>query len=357
MHLFILGALPPPRGGVTTHIERLIPYLEKEGIGITILDHSKVTKKEKYLISLRRNPLKALFSLIRPGAKVLHCPLSNIGAGKLLFLLFIKLIGVHVTITLVASPKYTIGNSNLRLFYMLKLARAAFHVIATNGDFKKILVNKGISDNKISVVPAFIPFNNNSKRQVIPQDIIEFCTKRKPLIITYAHGPDFHKGEDLYGLDLLVQLAQELKIDLPRLGIVIVVSGITNEAYLKELRVKIQESGLEPFFCFVIGDHFAFVPFLQYADLFVRATNTDGDALTLREALYCGVPSVASDVCRRPEGTFLFRNRDAQDLCRVAREVLKNKRQHPDSRKIQQVNNAETFINIFKRVALPDNKK
>ena len=88
MHLLILGALPPPRGGVTIHIERLIPYLKEAGIGFTILDHSRIRKKKGYVISLRREPLKALLSLMQPGVKVLHCPLSIITAGKIMFLLF-----------------------------------------------------------------------------------------------------------------------------------------------------------------------------------------------------------------------------------------------------------------------------
>ena len=297
--------------------------------------------------------MKALFSLIQPGTKVLHCPLSGINISKLLFLLFIKLIRVRITITLVASPEQTMGKSNLKLFFILTLARVASHVIAANSDFKKILVNKGISDNKVSVISAFIPPNNNSlKKQFIPQAIVEFCTKHQPLIITYAHGPDFHKGEDLYGLDLFEQLVQELKTDLPQLGIVIVIPEVTNKDYLKELKTRFSKSGLDPFFCFAIRYNFSFVPLLQYVDLFIRATNTDGDALTLRESLYCGVLSVASDVCQRPEGTFLFRNRDSQDLCRAVREALNDKEKHRYHDVVtQSINNADLFINIFKQVA------
>lgn len=63
---------------------------------------------------------------------------------------------------------------------------------------------------------------------------------------------------------------------------------------------------------------------MKQCDLVLRPTNTDGDALTIREALYFGVPVIASDAVRRPTGTILFRNRDAKDLmCRTV-DVLKN---------------------------------
>lgn len=352
MYLIILGALPPPRGGVTTHIERLIPYLKEAGIEFVVLDHSRVRKKKGCVISLHREPIKALFSFMQPGVKVLHCPLSNITVSKLMLLLFMRAIGIRLTITLVASPEQTLENSSLGLFYILALARFSSHIVATNRDFQKLLLDKGISENKVSVIPAFIPSKNDSlKEQSIPQDAVEFCIKRKPLIITYAHGPDLHKGENLYGLDLIVQLSQELRADLPQAGFVVVIPEITNKSYFSKLRTNIRENGLEPFFYFAIGNHFSFVPFLQYADLFIRATNTDGDALTLREALYYWVPSVASDACCRPEKTILFHNRDISDLCRAVREALHNNRNTQYSAEAQQINNAKLFIDVFKRTA------
>jgi len=352
MHLIIMGALPPPRGGVTTHIERLIPHLEEAGIKFVVMDHSRVRKKKGCVISLRREPIKVLFSFLHPGIKVLHCPLSNISAGKLFFLLFLKLFGTRLTFTLVASPEHTLENSSLNLFYVLTLARFSSHIVAVNGDFQRLLVDKGIPENKVSTIPAFIPFRNDSlKEQSIPQEAVKFYIKSKPLIITYAHGPDLIKGDDLYGLDLIVQLAQELRAELPQVGFVVVIPEITNKNYFRKLRANIRENSLEPFFCFAIGNHFSFVPFLQYADLFIRATNTDGDALTLREALYYGVPSVASDVCYRPEGTLLFHNRELPDLCRAVREALHNNRNSQYCAEPQQINNAKLFIDIFKRTA------
>ena len=352
MRLIILGALPPPRGGVTTHIERLIPYLKEAGIKFVIWDHSKIRKKKEYVISLRWEPVKVLFSLMQPGVKVLHCPLSNITVSKLMFLFIMKLFGIRLTITLVASPEHTIGNNSLDFFFVLALARFSSHIVAVNGDFQRLLVDNGIPENKLSTIPAFIPANELTlKEESLHPDVVDFYIKRKPLIITYAHGPDLHKGDDLYGLDIIVQLAQELRADFPQTGFLLVIPEITNRNYLRNLRVNIRASGLDSFFCFAIGNQFSFVHLLQYVDLFIRATKTDGDALTLREALYYGIPSVASDVCYRPEGTILFRSRDISDLCRAVREVLNNNGTTQYSTEAQQINNAELFIDVFKRAA------
>lgn len=352
MHLIILGALPPPRGGVSTHIERLIPYLEEAGIKFVVWDFSKEPKKADFLILLRKEPLKALYGLMQPGVKVLHYPLSNISIGKTILLILMSIIGVRVTITLVASPDVTLGNSSQKLACILKLALFSSQIIATNKFFKKILVENGISENKVSNFPAFIPLKNGfPKKHTIPPEVSMFCCKHKPLILTYAHGPDFHNGEDMYGLDIIVQLAEEMRADKSQPGFVVVIPTITNESYFRTIRTNIKKKGLEPFFCFAVGHHFTFIPFLQYSDIFIRATNTDGDALTLRESLYYDVPSIASDVCPRPEGALLFRNRDTQDLHRVVREALNKSDRLNNNLNTPMTNNAELFIEVFKRAA------
>ena len=56
----------------------------------------------------------------------------------------------------------------------------------------------------------------------------------------------------------------------------------------------------------------------------MRPTNTDGDANSLREALYFEVSSIASDAAARPDGTILFKNRDANDFISKVKHILDN---------------------------------
>ncbi len=352
IYLIILGALPPPRGGVSTHIERLIPYLEEAGIKFVVWDYSKEYKQVESLILLRKEPFKVLNLLLQPGVKVLHYPLTNISISKTILLILMRIIGVRLTITFVASPEQTLGNSSQKLACILKLARFSSHIIAVNKFFKKVLVEKGISENKISNFTAFIPLKNGfPKKQTIPLEVSKFCCKHKPLILTYAYGPDFHNGEDMYGLDIIIELAKIVRLEMQMPGFLVVIPEVTNEGYFGMIRNSIQKEGLEPFFCFAVGNHFAFIPFLQYSDIFIRATNTDGDALTLREALYYDVPSIASDICPRPEGTLLFRNRDTHDLHRAVHEALNKRNRLNNNLNTPKTNNAEFFIDVFKRAA------
>ncbi len=56
------------------------------------------------------------------------------------------------------------------------------------------------------------------------------------------------------------------------------------------------------------------MPLFEYIDIFLRPTNTDGDSLSIREAIYSGIPTIASDIVERPFGTITFKNRVVSDL-------------------------------------------
>jgi hypothetical protein len=56
---------------------------------------------------------------------------------------------------------------------------------------------------------------------------------------------------------------------------------------------------------------------LRHARAFVRPTNRSEDPISLRRALQAGVPCIASDAAQRPEGSLLFRSRDALGLARA----------------------------------------
>jgi glycosyltransferase involved in cell wall biosynthesis len=61
-------------------------------------------------------------------------------------------------------------------------------------------------------------------------------------------------------------------------------------------------------------------PALRLGTIFLRPTLTDGDALSIREAMAAGVPVLASDVVRRPTGVTVLpldSRRWAEEIDRV----------------------------------------
>ena len=57
------------------------------------------------------------------------------------------------------------------------------------------------------------------------------------------------------------------------------------------------------------------------ADMVLRTTLFDGDAISVREALFLGTPVIATDTGERPDGVSLFPIGDKDDLARKILEM------------------------------------
>ena len=106
-------------------------------------------------------------------------------------------------------------------------------------------------------------------------------------------------------------------------GFIFFLPQIGDTHYFSDLQQRLIDLHLQDNFLFVT-EPYPFYPLLLKSSVFIRPTNTDGDAISLREALYFGIPSVASDVVTRPEGTILFKNRNIDDLTVKVQDLLDN---------------------------------
>ena len=87
----------------------------------------------------------------------------------------------------------------------------------------------------------------------------------------------------------------------------------------------------------------SFVRLINHSDIVLRTTNTDGDALTIREALYFGKTVIASDVIGRPSGTKLFKNRDVDSLIEAISTLSANN----DPKMKEHVSSMDDYRNLY----------
>ena len=84
----------------------------------------------------------------------------------------------------------------------------------------------------------------------------------------------------------------------------------------------------------------------------MRATNTDGDAVAVREALNLGVPVVASDASARPDGVVLFETRNLEAMSRAVREVLTHRAAHVQAlRSVSIDDNFPPLLKLYRAIA------
>jgi len=86
-------------------------------------------------------------------------------------------------------------------------------------------------------------------------------------------------------------------------------------------------------------------------DLFVRPTNTDDEAVSIREALHVGTPVVAIDIVRRPAACILFETHNMEQFENAVRKALIDLKFYRNRIKfLDDANNAKKITNLYKKL-------
>lgn len=322
----LIGPYPPPIGGVSIHVQRLCAYLQDKGAQCTI--HALATNDPVPADILPATNTKTLLrQLITSRAEILHYH-GHLWHQRASLTLF-KLLGKKIICTFHSLREDVSMRSIVRERLIAFTLRFSDALIATNVEIAQALEAWGAHPNKISVIPAFIPpLASDGQTKNFPSYLSNFIETHSPVLIANAYKIAFFQDQDLYGLDMCVELCARLKPDYPQIGFICCLPSVGDQQYLALLKTRVQAAGINANFLFVTEKNLAFVPLLEKADLFLRPTNTDGDALSVREAIMVGTPVVASDVIPRPEGAQVFRTRDNDDLYNKTRRILQKHDQH-----------------------------
>jgi glycosyltransferase involved in cell wall biosynthesis len=169
----------------------------------------------------------------------------------------------------------------------------------------------GITGGCTTIIPAFLGVADTAELALPDRMLIhEF----RPLLVAVAGGEE----DPERGLAIVLRAVEQLLPLIPGLGAVLLGWQVGPKT-----RPLIDELGLARHaVCLGEVSHERCLAFLRAADVVVRSTFVDGDAITVREALAFGVPVLASDTAFRPEEVTLFRKGDVSDLVARLRQVL-----------------------------------
>jgi len=339
-----VGPYPEPIGGISIYIKRMKKLMDLLGISNEVWDLSEEKKEDIGVAQtrLRYVPFKLLF---RRDINLIHYNIPGINHklyiglfNKLFFKRRIKLLSIH-------------GDSkNLFITPLIVKALNSFDVIicVKSGD-KEYLREKGIRIPVYEVPPFIFPAQENEST-TIPSYILDFIKNKDFIICGNASSMQFYEGEDLYGIDMSIELIERLKINGENAGIVFLLPQINNAEYFNKLKSMIADKKLENDFLF-INENMELYPIIKRSHLFIRPTNTDGYGVSIAEAIYAKVPSIASDVCVRPEGTILFKSRDIDDLYNKTSEVIENYKQFKERLKdIDFENNGIRLVELYEEL-------
>lgn len=337
--ILFIGPVPPPFGGISIHIKRLSTLLEND-FEIDFIDEANPAKPGYFNIR-SKNPFGYIKKIAASNLIYIH---SGNHILRMFHILLSKLFFKKIILTLHAYP-----------FDKKLLMKKTEEFIYKQAD-KIILVNENLfskiklPEKKCVVQNAFLPPVMETEVD-LPDKIITEITKMKDdgktILVANAWQLEIFKGEDLYGLDMCIEAISNLKRMNVKAGFIFNVSSTDKlkDVYLN-YQAKIIELGLKDDFI-LINEKLSFVKLIEKTDIVLRPTNTDGDALTVREAIYLGKPVVASDVIDRPAGTILFKNRDVADLTDKLSDVI-NKNLYKGNKNTNE--SANTYYEIYKNL-------
>lgn len=357
MKVIIIGPYPPPYGGISVHVKRMKKYLESKNIDVILYNESKEFNDIKQNILPVNGYKRFIFKIPFLKADVLN--FHSIDKRIRILLGFYKIFNKKIILSIHGESAHDqIKKSSLISKKLLKLSLKKIDCITCpNNKIKNDLVEFGIERDKIQVIPEYIkPIKNEADENNIPEYVWNFIDNAEFLIC--ANGwIRFYNGEDLYGIDMLIELSNELRKKNINTKLLIALLGTESQntkekLYYEDLKKKILKFNLENNILLFESKNKEFYPILSKTQLFIRPTNTDGNSVSLMEALDLKIPCISSDACPRPNGVVLFNSRNIDDLVNKTIDLIENYKLHTE--KVNGVileNNAEKLLEVYRYIA------
>jgi glycosyltransferase involved in cell wall biosynthesis len=296
-HVVLVGPVPPPTGGIATHVASLQRALAAGGARATVVDP--------------RQRLKLVGELSRAGLAGdivhLHVCGHNRRSYGLLAACLAATPRVPAMVTLHSGllPGYLDQVTATGRRTIAGLLQRASSVICVSERIAAALAGLGV---RAEVVSSYL---GHASRPGHPPVRVAAARAAGATLVAAAVAP----GPE-YGGDVLVHGFARVAAALPDATLVVFGPGGAD----REVARRLEERDLgEQVIALGELDAHEVMATLAAADVVVRPTLADGDAITLREARALGCRAVASDVAPRPPGTRLF---PAGDTAALAAEIL-----------------------------------
>ena len=325
--VLLLSQLPPPYGGLAVHSERLRAMLERRGWRVEVVSPPRwASFADRSFPRVRLYAAQAQFlaRLLRRRCTLLHDHISTYAIGERSAGAAIVHLLQLATLRFGASPwVVTSGNGLLpgQLAAAPRWRRAAIRflyggasfAIAKSEPIRSAFEQMGLV-GRTEVVGTFLEPVAPPAPKPLPPAVRAYLDEH-PLCISSA-GFSF---QPLYHLDAVVRAAAFLRKEGPahglpgNAGLVILASHAEDPVGKPAFDAALAETGLEGDIL-VLRDVDNALEIISKTSVFVRATDVDGDANTVKEAMLVGVPVVATDLPGRPPGLRLVDRGRLADL-------------------------------------------
>ena len=302
MHVLQLGPIPPPEGGVTRNMMSIREELHRRNHTCSILATARSSKElQEPGLYYPRGPLELMGLLLRTEYDILHLHVGGEIPPRVLGLVFLcgvvgkrrNLLTLHsggyVSKVKPGANRWSLTGSAFRLYE---------RIICVNESMIKMFKDYGCDPESLRLIHPF-SVEPTTGDLVMPGFLKRFSQSHSPFLLTVG------QLEDEYDLGSQIDCMEQVRDVFPNVGLMIIGSGSLESQLRRQIESKDYRDGI-----LLAGDlpHGVTMQLIKDCDVLLRTTRFDGDAISIREALYLGKPVIATDNGMRPEGVSLISN-------------------------------------------------
>lgn len=341
LHVLQLGPYPPPEGGVSRNMLAIRDGLVRTGAKCSIIatSRSDASRNEENVYHPRSAAelLKLLFSI---DFNVLHLHVGGDIDRRILALAAAAAIAARkrsvLTVHSGAFPLSATAKAANPMSVRGLILRQFGRLIAVNDDLADVYKRFGVAEDRIRKILPFALTQPDPTIQV-PEDIDAFFRSHSPILLAVGGL------ERDYDPLLQVRAMETVASEMPNAGLVIVGDGSMRETVKNAISTSSAGSSI-----FLAGnvDHAVTLHLIEQADVVLRTTLFDGDAISIREALFLRTPVIATDNGMRPEGVHLMPVGDEKKLVDLI-QAIATRSKGPRSTASSDLSNIDKVIDLY----------
>ena len=344
MRILQLGPYPPPHGGVQTNLVAIRSFLRQRGIPCAVINITRHRKQDADEVYYPKGALQLLRLLARLEFDVLHLHIGGMLTPRLLSLGLICALrpGAKSVMTFHSGlfPPSLEGRALGPVSFAGFVLRRFDALVAVNEEIMAFFQRLGVSFNRARLISpySFLPVESCSP--TLPESLAAFFSSHDPVLISVG------LLEPEYDVPLQIDTFPHIQQRFPKAGLLLIGSGSLEG----ELRARIQANSCAPHIL-LAGDvpHAATMTAISRARLLLRTTLSDGDALSIREALQLGIPVIATDNGMRPAGVHLIAKSNPSQLQQAIERQLATQtpEREQNHRSIADQSNLQAILDLY----------
>ena len=309
LHILQLGPYPPPEGGISRNMLAIRDEIRARGHKCSIIATSKSSRIENEPDVYHPGSAFALIKLLTTlKFDVLHLHIGGDVSLRVLTLAFAaSAFGRNKSVLTLHSGEYPQTREGLMArpgSIRGLIFRRFSRIVAVNEPIADVFRCYGVTADRIKVILPYA-LKRPDDTVTVPAELSGFCKDHSPMLLAV--------GGLEKDYDPLFQIAamKDILVNFPDAGLMIVGDGSMRD----EVEKAVEASGFAGHI-YLAGnvEHAVTLHLINDADILLRTTLFDGDAISIREALFLGTSVIASDNGMRPGGVHLVPMRAADAL-------------------------------------------